>query len=132
MTEDELIQKWNEERPMYEAWGRFVVQHVSKSVGDLVAPISGDVFLRIPPNSRLKEDVSLVEKAFYRGKNYEDPYKQITDKVGTRFVVLLTRDLRVVEDAVQNSPFWDFSKDRDFEEEQKKRLFNSTMPRSIM
>lgn len=120
MTEDELIQQWNAERPMYEEWGRFVVQEVSKSVSELVAPISGDIFLRIPPKSRVKEDVSLVEKAFYRGKDYTDPYNQITDKVGTRFVVLLTRDLRIVEDAVQNSPHWDFSKDRDFEDEQKK------------
>lgn len=120
MTEDELIKQWNLERPMYEAWGRFVVQNISKSVNDLVAPISGDVFLRIPPKTRLKEDVSLVEKAFYRGKNYKDPYAQITDKVGARFVVLLARDLRIVEDAVQNSTHWNFSKDRDFEEEQKK------------
>ena len=117
MTEDELLALWAADRPMFEAWGSFVVEQIVRGVEGAVSPMAADLFLRIPPKARLKQDVSLVEKAFYR-KDYDDPYEQITDKVGVRFVVLLTSDLRIVEKAINDCPHWTASKDRDFEEEQ--------------
>lgn len=117
MTEDELLARWTADRPMFEAWGAFVVDVIVQAVSRAVTPMGADLFLRIPPKARLKQDVSFVEKAFYR-KNYDDPYVQITDKVGVRFVVLLNSDLKIVEDAINSCPYWDASKDRDFEEEQ--------------
>lgn len=119
MTEDELLALWTADRPMYEAWGSFVVAQIVDDVNGAVSPMAADLFLRIPPKARLKQDVSLVEKAFYR-KNYDDPYGQITDKVGARFVVLITSDLQVVARAIEECRYWDASKDRDFEEEQSK------------
>ncbi|TGU93043.1 RelA/SpoT family protein [Mesorhizobium sp. M00.F.Ca.ET.151.01.1.1] len=119
MTEDEFIKRWHADRPMYEAWGNFVVDRIVETTQDKIVPVSVGLFLRIPPKPRLKADGSLLEKAFYRGKPYADPYQDITDKVGARFVVLLTGDIKTIEEAIGNCKEWDASKDRDFEEEQK-------------
>lgn len=102
---------------MYEAWGKYVVSCVTDRLNDQISPLSADVFLRLPPKARTKRVSSFLEKAFYRNKNYEDPYNEITDKVGVRFVVLLTTDIRTVEDAISTCPVWDAVKDRDFEKE---------------
>jgi ppGpp synthetase/RelA/SpoT-type nucleotidyltranferase len=119
MTEDELIELWTRDRPMYEAWGQHVVACVVKYLRAKIAPLAADIFVRIPPKPRLKGDASLLEKAFYRKKGYADPYADITDKVGVRFVVLLSDQIRIVEDAITDCPDWDYSKDRDYEEEQR-------------
>ena len=103
---------------MFEAWGNAVVENIVQGLNGNLSPLSADIFLRIPPKARLKADVSIVEKAFYR-KNYDDPYNQITDKVGVRFVVLLNSDLKVIEKAIEECDLWTASKDRDFEDEQK-------------
>ena len=118
MTEDDLLERWAVEQPIYEAWGQYVVDQILVFLKDKIAPVGVDVFIRIPPKKRLKEDFSFVEKAFYRkGKAYHDPYAEITDKVGARFVVLLGRDLGVVEQAILACPDWRASKDRDPERE---------------
>jgi ppGpp synthetase/RelA/SpoT-type nucleotidyltranferase len=85
----------------------------------LLAPIDVDYFLKIPPVPRVKADLKLVEKAFYRGKKYADSYRDITDKVGTRFVVLLGRDIKTVAAVIEAIPDWTLSRDRDYEEEQE-------------
>lgn len=121
MTEDEFLERWSAERPMYEAWGNFVAQHITEVVRPLVAPVSADIFIRIPVKPRLKSDGSLVTKAFYRpDKNYRDPLGQITDKVGVRFVVLLQSDIQTVCAAIEGCNDWEWSKDRDYEEERDK------------
>jgi len=119
MTEAELIELWTRDRPMYEAWGHHVVSRVIERLRTKIAPLSADIFLRIPPKPRLKGDASLLEKAFYR-KQYRDPYDDITDKVGVRFIVLLSDQIRIVEEAITDCDDWECSKDRDFEEEQQK------------
>tara|TARA_R110000787_G_scaffold168234_4_gene281132 strand:+ start:526 stop:1509 length:984 start_codon:yes stop_codon:yes gene_type:complete len=119
MTEEELLELWAAERPMFEAWGQYVVDQIVAGVRDKVSPMSVDLFIRIPPKPRLKEDFSLLEKAFYR-KNYADPYAEITDKVGARFVVLINSDLGKIEESIKDIRIWTASKDRDFEEEQEK------------
>ncbi|MGC8001178.1 GTP pyrophosphokinase, partial [Salmonella enterica] len=50
-------------------------------------------------------------------KKYANPYHDITDKAGIRFVVLLTSDIKKIEEALISSPAWEYSKDRDYEEE---------------
>ena len=103
---------------MFEAWGDAVVESIVDGLNGNLSALSADIFLRIPPKARLKADVSIVEKAFYR-KNYDDPYNQITDKVGVRFVVLLNSDLKMIEKVIEECDCWIASKDRDFEDEQK-------------
>jgi ppGpp synthetase/RelA/SpoT-type nucleotidyltranferase len=72
---------------------------------------------RIPANPRLKQDGSLVTKAFYRDKDYQDPLGDITDKVGVRFVVLLAKDIPIVCKALEETADWEWSKDKDYEKD---------------
>lgn len=117
MTEEEFLSHWYQERPSVEAWGKFVAEKVKEQIAPLVAPVSADIFVRIPAIPRVKGDGSILTKAFYRGKNYADPLNEITDKVGVRFVVLLDRDIGIVCSAIEQCGEWEASKDRDYEEE---------------
>jgi ppGpp synthetase/RelA/SpoT-type nucleotidyltranferase len=81
------------------------------------------LFLRLPVDPpRLKDDASLLQKAFLRGKGYADPYYDIEDKVGVRFVVLTSDEVQIIGDIVTSDvcqAYWFYSKDRDFEAERK-------------
>ncbi|HZR89955.1 MAG TPA: RelA/SpoT domain-containing protein [Bradyrhizobium sp.] len=126
MTEEEFLQRWYHERPSVEAWGKFVVQKLMEHISPLVAPVSADIFVRIPAIPRVKGDGSILTKAFYRDKSYTDPLNEITDKVGVRFVVLLDRDIATVCHAVEQCGEWEASKDRDYEEERAKAPYEFT------
>jgi putative GTP pyrophosphokinase len=118
MLQNAFAARYEAEKPIYNAWGQFVVQHIRDDLGNyLRSETAVNYFLRIPATHRTKAVDSLVEKAYYRGKSYVDPYTEITDKVGARFVVLLLDDIRTVGNLVEASPHWVYSKDRDFEEE---------------
>lgn len=119
MTEEEFLERWYQERPVVEAWGKYVTQTLMEQIAPLVAPVQANIFVRIPVIPRLKQDGSLVTKAFYRDKNYKDPLNDITDKVGVRFVVLLAKEISIVCDAIENCREWEWSKDKDYEAEQK-------------
>ena len=88
MTETEFLERWREELPAYTAWGKFVAQKLSGAIETTVSPVSLEAFLKIPVKSRAKQEDSLLQKAFHRNKGYQDPYNDIEDKVGLRFVVL--------------------------------------------
>lgn len=118
--EEEFLRRWDDERALHAAWGKMISLKVQEQLVPLIAPMHPDYFLRTAVLPRTKDSQKLVEKAFYRNKNYKSPYEDITDKVGTRFVVLLGTDVRVVETALASMEDWDLSKDRDYEEEQMK------------
>jgi ppGpp synthetase/RelA/SpoT-type nucleotidyltranferase len=88
-----------------------------EQIAPLVLPAKAEVFIRIPAIPRLKQDGSLITKAFYRGKEYDDPLSDITDKVGVRFVVLLAKDIPIVCGALEACAEWEWSKDKDYEKE---------------
>lgn len=117
--EDKFLAQWKAEKDIYRAWGKLLSKKVTEALKPLIAPIEVSYFLKSSVQPRLKDDNKLLEKAFYRNKPYKDPYNDITDKVGTRFVVLLGSDITKVVDALQQVPGWTMSKDRDYEEEQK-------------
>ena len=71
-------------------------------------------FLTPPPSS------------LYRKKGYQNPYYDITDKVGARFVVLLTTDIRKIKDIIYLSTDWSYSEDRDYEKERQKNPLEFT------
>lgn len=118
--EENFLKRWRNEAPAYEKWGEKISTSVMGALAGRIAPINVDYFLKAPVKPRLKDDHKLVEKAFYRNKNYADPYGDITDKVGTRFVVLLGRDIRQIVEIIEAQEGWNRSLDRDYEEEQKK------------
>ena len=119
MTEAELLARWRAEKPLYEAWADFISLKVHEALQASIAPVSLDYFIKVPVKPRLKADSTLVDKALHR-KQYTNPYEDLTDKVGMRFVVLLTTDIKKVCDAIEGAArqgFWDASKDRDYEKE---------------
>ncbi|MDZ7583800.1 MAG: RelA/SpoT domain-containing protein [Thiobacillus sp.] len=119
MKETDIAGRWELDRPVCEAWAKFVQGEICSVVDLAIHPLTLSEFLKVPVKPRLKETKSLVDKALFRQKNYQDPYADITDKVGMRFVVLLTSDIKKVEQAICESDNWSSSKDRDYEEERK-------------
>ena len=118
MNEAELLAKFKADKPALRAWGDFVTDYVKaklkEQLGDEAAV---DGFLKIPTLPRVKKDASMLGKAFWRGYGWADPYAEITDKVGTRFVVLLLQDIERIKEIVEGSPHWKPYKSRDFEQE---------------
>lgn len=121
MNEAEIVARWESDRPIYEAWANVVRDEICSAIEADIHPTTLDEFLKVPVRPRPKTVKSLVDKALFRQKNYKDPYGDITDKVGMRFVVLLTSDIKKIEHVICASKTWTHSKDRDYEAERKLR-----------
>jgi len=120
MTNRETIflERWRAEKHAYLAWGNRVVAHLLQALRQSLDSHQAAAFVRIRPEPRLKEEDSLLQKAFHRGKNYGDPYEDIEDKVGVRFVVLLEQDVRLVGSLIdQEREIWNAVRARDHEAE---------------
>ncbi|WP_201774536.1 GTP pyrophosphokinase family protein [Vibrio owensii] len=104
---------------MYKAWGDLVVSDLCQRLVSVGREL--DVHLKQPAKARVKSDDSLIDKAFYRpNKNYENPYEDIEDKVGCRFVVLLVEHINELSDIIKSSDRWEYKECRHFNEERKK------------
>ncbi|MGB7399046.1 GTP pyrophosphokinase [Castellaniella sp.] len=124
MNESDVRTLWEQEKHLYEAWGNFVREKINEALQQAIAPEDLTYFLKIPAVPRLKAMRSLIDKALRRGKKYGDPYRDITDKVGIRYVVLLVSQIDIVCEAIRHEDyqgFWTFSKDKDFEDERTAR-----------
>lgn len=118
MKEDKFKEKWISEKPIYKAWGEFILETITNELKNRGKNL--EVFLKVPPICRLKQDDSLIDKAFYRpDKNYSDPYKEIEDKIGIRFVVLLLEDIKEIENILKESDYWEFDPCKHFEIDKK-------------
>lgn len=118
MNEQEFIAKWQEDKPIYDAWGGYIAKKVSENLIHNGKNLG--VFLKIPAQHRLKSDQSLLDKAFYRpGKNYQDPYNEIEDKVGLRFVVLLLEDIKEICEVVEKCNDWNFDPCKHFDKDKE-------------
>lgn len=122
MTEAELQSAYEAQKPLLAAWGNMVKESVLSRLqiaSGLTKPLAE--FLKIPVEPRVKATDSFLAKALRRGKDYERPLDQITDKVGVRFVVLLLSELKIIEDVIEGCEFWEAEKARDFEAERAER-----------
>jgi len=126
MNEAEFVKKWESEREMYIAWGSFVATKISDALQVADQTLDLKKFLKIPPTPREKELDSLLGKAFHRNKPYKNPYEEIEDKVGVRFVVLLTSDIKNIARVIQTSELWHASLDKDYEAERENRPLEFT------
>lgn len=119
MNELEFRNKYEQEKVIYLAWGLYVQNSILELLNKTY---DTSIFLKIPPQEpRIKSIDSLLAKAFHRGKNYQSPYEDITDKVGVRFVVLLTTDTTIIGNIIESlhGDLWEASKDKDFENQRK-------------
>ncbi|WP_330925250.1 hypothetical protein [Candidatus Sororendozoicomonas aggregata] len=127
MNQDEFSERYNADLPMLEAWGKFVKNSLQKGLTEKLGYDGYYQTVKIEPSVRIKTLDSLLNKAFVRKKGkYQDPYNDITDKIGLRFVVLLTKDIEVLQLLVESETAWEYSRDRDFQEEIEKEpmIFN--------
>ncbi|MBJ9577487.1 Uncharacterized protein conserved in bacteria [Acinetobacter baumannii] len=118
MNQEEFLRKWNLEKPIYEAWGQFIALHISSTLEK--KGLNPKNFLKIPVVERLKEDNSLIDKAFIR-KTYGNPYNEIEDKVGLRFVVLLTDEIKTLIEIITSDNSWIAIHARDYEKEKEEK-----------
>jgi len=121
MTQEEFLQHWNAQKEAYRAWGHLVRAEVEGQLSKSNPSLDLGSFIKIPANPRLKDDDSLLTKAFHRNKGYADPFNQIEDKVGVRFVVLLTSEISKIEQVIESSALWAFSLDKDYEADKESR-----------
>lgn len=118
MNEQEILERWEADKPLYRAWAKFIAQEIERRLIPAVAPTPLDYFLKVPMVPRIKGDTSLIDKALYRSKPYKNPYEDITDKVGMRYVVLLTTHISTFCSIIESADceaFWYQTKDKDFE-----------------
>jgi len=118
MTEADFKSKWESEQPIYEAWGKFILSEVSDTLNQAGKQLSN--FFKVPASQRLKATESLIDKAFYRNKEYEDPYADIEDKVGVRFVVLLLDDIKTICEIIESNDRWKFDACKHFDEDKER------------
>ncbi|MFT3672051.1 GTP pyrophosphokinase [Aestuariivirga sp.] len=121
-AEDKFLDRWRRERPSYAAWGAHVLETIEAKLRASMDQHDFELFLKIKPVPRVKEEKSLLAKAFQR-KNYKNPYEGVEDKVGIRFVVLHVDDIAVVEAALSSEASWEAKKSRDFEAERLAKPF---------
>lgn len=112
-SQEAFLKKYREEKPMFQAWGDYVQKYIYDKLRETNEDISKIIKIQCSP--RVKAEDSIIAKAFFR-KNYDDAYAQITDKVGIRFVVMVTKQIELIKNIVEKSDLWDFSKDQDYEE----------------
>jgi putative GTP pyrophosphokinase len=116
MTEIEFLEKYRIDKPSLEAYAKYISKLIVITIADKLH-VTAEAFFKVPVSFRLKGEESLIQKAFYRNKNYKDAYSEITDKIGGRIVVLLEDDANDVCGVIESMPDFTFSKDRDFERE---------------
>ncbi|AUD64598.1 hypothetical protein BK011_02470 [Tenericutes bacterium MZ-XQ] len=113
MIELELREKYNSRQKLLELWGNHIKDYVIRKLKDF--GLGTDTFLKVTPIVRVKSIESFIDKALYRpGKNYKKPLDDITDQVGTRFVVLLESDIDIVFNILDKSDHFRVEVDRDY------------------
>ncbi|MFC2038966.1 GTP pyrophosphokinase family protein [Chloroflexota bacterium] len=118
MNETQFLEQYDKDIPIVRAWGNYINSEIRNALlGKLENSPIKEVFLRIAPEPRIKDRESIIAKAFWRGKNYSDPYNEIKDKVGIRYVVLLTQHIKIIEEIICSTDNWNYSLDRDFVQE---------------
>ncbi|AQM60530.1 GTP pyrophosphokinase [Clostridium baratii] len=112
-NEKEFINAFNSQKEYLKAWGNYIKEKIELR-------IENSNMVKIPIEPRIKDNTSIINKAFYRDKNYKDPLNDITDKVGLRIVVLLLEEIEYIKNIIESEDSWIFSKDRDFDDEKDK------------
>lgn len=127
MTPNEYLQKYRDEFPALKAWGEFIIFSVTNAIMDTHGIKQYNSWVKIPPTTRMKEEDSLIAKAFVLNLGwFSDPYNDIIDKVGVRFVVGLSDQIHLIASIIENSKFWhvDFSREFDQWKSADPRLFD--------
>lgn len=75
-------------------------EHVKGVIDNYTRYLPTKERLEIVYSPRIKGDNSIINKAFYIDKPYTCPLKDITDKVGIRYVLLSPEDVKIFSDKI--------------------------------
>ena len=87
MKTDEFLSWVKAHESAHDAWGEFVTREICDTVRIEIGSERFNGFFKVLPSHRVKTIKSLTKKL--NKKSYAEPQLQMTDLVGTRFVVLL-------------------------------------------
>jgi putative GTP pyrophosphokinase len=122
MNGSALAKSFRERIPALKAWGEFVRDTIEIGIASaLPEDRLKEELLSFAPQTRIKDENSFLQKALRDGKHYREPLEQITDQVGVRFVVLLTRDIATLKTIIETSKEWRWEACRDYENERMAR-----------
>lgn len=117
MTESDFTERFLADIPMLKAWGDMVTNVITQTLErDLGNRFRG--FFKIAPIPRVKDIDSALHKAFIvKAGKYTNPYEEMEDRVGVRFVVLLGHQVDKIARLIESQPIslWTRSRDVDFE-----------------
>lgn len=104
MNEQEILilEQFSKLKEPLDRWGKFV----DKTLMEILSSFSFDNRLKIPPKCRIKSDKSLLGKALWRSKSYENPLLEIEDKIGTRVVLLTSADVLEASTVISEFSGW--------------------------
>ncbi|MBU3155200.1 GTP pyrophosphokinase [Clostridium estertheticum] len=111
--EEKFIEDYDKQKDSLRSWGQYIKEYIFTELKK--QKHDTESFIKIQVLARVKDDSSIIEKAFYRGKNYSNPLDDITDKVGIRFVVLLLDDIKIIQNIIEDCREWNISEDKNFE-----------------
>jgi len=126
MTEDDYLSRFRSEAPHLRAWGLFVVEKITQAITCIHGAGAYQKWVKIPPAVRVKEESSLIAKAFVLNKGWFSNYEDITDKVGVRFVLGLSDQIVNVSKLIEASDHWQTISSKEFDEWREKdpRIFD--------
>ena len=115
MNEEEYLLKYRSELPSLQAWGDYLVENINSLIQKEYGKEVYSDWIKIPPSVRIKNEDSLILKAFLRNKGwFQNIYDDITDKVGIRYVVGLTNQIGMITDLIHDSDLWFCTQSREF------------------
>lgn len=117
MTEAEYLDLFRSEVPHLRAWGELIVSEINSAIIEKHGQTAYEHWIKIPPKVRIKEESSLIAKAFILNKGwFSDIYNDIADKVGVRYVVGLTDQISTLAQIIESSDRWSNSSSKEFDE----------------
>ncbi len=128
MDQKEFAELYESEKPMYEAWAKYVRSYVVDSLRSVLGSSEKfNEFIKVEPSYRIKTTDSLLTKAFIRKKDkYKNPYNEIEDKAGVRFICLLTSQILIIQKIIMECDSWTYTLDKqiDWWKEDDPRAFD--------
>ncbi|PMX22190.1 MULTISPECIES: GTP pyrophosphokinase family protein [unclassified Pseudomonas] len=126
MTEEDYLSRFRSEAPYLKAWGLFVVEKLTQAITCTFGTEAYQKWVKISPEVRVKEENSLIAKAFVLNKGWFSNYEDITDKVGVRFVLGLSDQIVEVSKLIEASDHWQTMNSKEFDEWREKdpRIFD--------
>lgn len=113
INEAELRAQFKELKDELAKWGTYVDEQLNEFADKMFRHRE---LVQFRAKHRIKDEESFVQKALRRGKGYKDPLLEITDKVGTRIVLLQIGDVEKVVRFIKESDgtlweIYEYSKD---------------------